>query len=270
MSEGQLDLFAGAGFHAETSVSGPVDQLRLDPATLGDGALIDALPRASLADCRALAAETVRRRLLQAIPALGALCRRFKGFGVEHAVPEQTAALAAFAAIGGREAADAVAQVLADHVVQGPGLRDAVAVAARLSATVPRDVLVSLLRHAAPEIRADACRCARPWPEVVTLVVELLSDLNDSVARAAAFALGRMGRPESLPVLLRLLRETPSTEAIEAVSGVANDECLVLLGRVARTRPDLAETVLSALDSTDAPRAAQIAAAVRRSAAQGE
>ena len=34
-----------------------------------------------------------RRRLTSAIPALEGLCRRFKGFGLEHAVPEQIAAL---------------------------------------------------------------------------------------------------------------------------------------------------------------------------------
>jgi hypothetical protein len=35
---------------------------------------------------------------------LEALCRRFKGFGIEYAIPKQTAALGAHGAIGGREA----------------------------------------------------------------------------------------------------------------------------------------------------------------------
>jgi hypothetical protein len=48
-----------------------------------------------------LAAEAGRRRLVGATAALEALCRRFKGFGTEHAVPEQIAALGALAGIGG-------------------------------------------------------------------------------------------------------------------------------------------------------------------------
>jgi hypothetical protein len=49
---------------------------------LDDAALIAAIPRASLGDCRALVREAGRRRLMAAIPALEALCRRFRRFGL--------------------------------------------------------------------------------------------------------------------------------------------------------------------------------------------
>ena len=87
------DLFAGAGLPAPRMAPVTIEQPGLTPAALANDALIAAIPDASLADCDGLAAEAGRRRLVQAIPALEALCRRFKGFGTEHAIPEQSAAL---------------------------------------------------------------------------------------------------------------------------------------------------------------------------------
>jgi hypothetical protein len=95
-------------------------------------------------------------------------------------------------------------------------------------------------------------------------MIDLLGDLNGFVASSAACSLGRMGRIEGQPALAMLLRQAPSIEVIDAASAVADEECLVLLGRVARTRADLTDAVLAALESNDDPRAAQIAAAIRR------
>jgi hypothetical protein len=47
---------------------------------------------------------------------LEALCRRFQGSGIEHAVPEQTAALEALARIGRSDAAHAVRRIIVDRV----------------------------------------------------------------------------------------------------------------------------------------------------------
>lgn len=202
--------------------------------------------------------------MVAAVPALEALCRRFKGFGTDHPVAEQTAALGGLAAIGGREAADAVARIVTDRVMQGPGLAQAVAAAARLGARVPRSVVASLLRDPSPDIRADACRFSNPWPEVIALLGDLLGDLNAPVSAAAACALGRMGRVESRPVLMRLLFEQSSAEVIEAIAAVADEACLILLGRLARSRPELAGKVMAVLEDADSPRAATVAAAIRR------
>jgi hypothetical protein len=108
MLEQQLDLFSAAGIPAEQ----PVPQgliLRPAVADLDDEALIAAIPAANLGDCAALTAEAARRRLAAAIPALEALCRRFSGFGIDHLVLEQSAALRALAAIGSRDAAQRLA-----------------------------------------------------------------------------------------------------------------------------------------------------------------
>jgi hypothetical protein len=102
--EHQLDLFDTAG-RPEVPVRAPAERPRLAAETLGDGDLVAAISRASLLDCAALTAEAVRRRLSDAIPALEALCRRFRGFGREQTVPEQVAALDALAGLGGPAAA---------------------------------------------------------------------------------------------------------------------------------------------------------------------
>src|SRR5258707_2318190 len=100
--------------------------------------------------------------------------------------------------------------------------------------------------------------------DVILILIDLLDDLDRRVAVSAASALGRMGRSETRPVLKGLLRDDPSEEVIDAVSSIADEECAVLLGRIARSRPALAEAALISLENVDDARAAGIAAAIRR------
>jgi hypothetical protein len=264
MSAEQPDLFSGGGFRVDQPSLDHPKRPRLVPADLDDAALIAAIPWVSFADCRALAGEAGRRRLVAAVPALEVLCRRFKGFGLQHVVPEQAAALDGLAAIGGRDAAAVVARTIIDKVVQGPGLSHAVSGAAQLRSNLPATIVVGLLRDADPGIREDACRCAQSQSEVVSLPFDLLDDLNSAVAKAAACALGRMGRVEARSRLVRLLRKDPSVEVIDAAASIADGECIVLLGRIARTRSDLADAALSTLRDIDDPRAAAVVAASSR------
>lgn len=148
--------------------------------------------------------------------------------------------------------------------MQGLGLRYAVEAAARLGVGLPNRTALLLLQHPWPEVRAGACCCVRRSAEVIAVLLELLGDLNGAVATEAACALGRMGRVESRGALARLLREEPTIDVIEAVCRVADEDCLALLGRIARGTTDLAEAALAALDSVEEPRAGEIAAAVRR------
>jgi hypothetical protein len=73
-----------------------------------------------------------------------------------------------------------------------------------------------------------------------------------------------MGRTEPR-LALRRLREAPSAAVIDSTSAVADEEYLVILGRIARTRPELADAALVALDSIGSSRAVKIAAVSRRS-----
>src|ERR1700736_2233124 len=61
---------------------------------------------------------------------------------------------------------------------------------------------------------------------------DLLDDLQRPVRMAAACALGLMGRNEVRPLLARYLREEPSAQLIDAVAPVADEEGIILLGRI--------------------------------------
>jgi HEAT repeat protein len=263
MSERQLDLFSEVG---EGVSQGSSQFIRRCPVSseMDDEELIAAIPESSLADSCILAAEAGRRRLSAAVPALATLCRRFAGFGTRCAVPEQAAALEGLAAIGGRDAAHAVSEMIERAVVQGPTLQIAVRSAARLGSLLSPDALRRLLRHAEPGIRAEACRCARPLPELISLLIDLLDDLDRTVVTSAAFALGRMGRIEARSILKSLLEDDPSEDVIDAVSSIADEECLVLLGRIARSNSALADAALNGLENVDDHRAMTIVAAIRR------
>src|ERR1700751_3343448 len=263
MFEWQLDLFSDVN---QGLSQGPSQLMRQCPASaeVDDEELIAAIPESSLADSCILAAEAGRRRLSAAVPALATLCRRFAGFGTHCAVPEQAAAFEGLAAIGGRAAAHAVFEMIEGGVVQGQTLQIAVRSAARLGSLLSPDALRRLLRHAEPGIRAEACRCARPLPELISLLIDLLDDLDRTVVTSAAFALGRMGRIEARPILKSLLDDDPSEDVIDAVSSIADEECLVLLGRIARSNLALADAALNGLENVDDHRAITIVAAIRR------
>jgi hypothetical protein len=269
MSDRQLDLFSDAGLRDAVPTMALSQPPRLVPSNLDDAALVATLPRARVADCHALSDEAGRRRLIAAIPALEALCRRFKGFGLEHKVPEQIAALNGLTTISTREAAAAVSRIITDNVVRGPGLRDAVHAAARLECRLPPATSMALLRHDDTQVRAAACGCVRPHADVIQLLIELLDDLNGEVVLAAACALGRAGRIEARPTLARLLWEAPTIEIIEAISPLADEDCIVQLGRIARTNPELSAAAVNALDAIDNPRALVVAAAIRGTASGG-
>jgi HEAT repeat protein len=255
----QLDLFRHIPAPAEPRPFDNAVRLAAAADTIEDEELLAALPYGGIADSLALAAEAGRRRMTAAVPALEALCCRFAGFGADRIVPEQAAAIDALAAIAGADAARALARLIARRIVQGPCLQEAVDAAARLGAKLPAGTVLELLRHDDPRVRADACRFAGLLLEAVPQLRELLDDLHRPVRMAAACALGHMGRNEVRPLLARYLREEPSAQLIDAVAPVADEECVILLGRIARTTPDLSQAALDALDAIDHPRAARIA-----------
>lgn len=227
-------------------------------ADLADQALVAMIPMAGLKETPALAAEAGRRRLPEAVPALQALCRRFSGFGRERAVPEQWAALEALAAIGGTAAAHAITAMIVERVVEGPNRAHAVDVAARLGARLPQTTLRELMDDPDAGLRAAACACAGQQLALAPRLHELARDEVGEVRSAAACALGRMGRREALPTLTRLLREEPSAAVIDAVAAIADEDCVILLGRIARTRPELLELVRDNLAAIGHPRARQL------------
>ncbi len=265
----QLDLFRHVPAPAEPPPCNDVARPVIGSDGIEDEELLAALPHAGLADSVALAAEAGRRHMTAAIPALEALCGRFSGFGADRIVPEQAAAIDALAQIGGADAARALARLIVRRTVQGPCLQRAVTAAAYVGAKLPAATVMELLRHDDPQIRADACRFAQASPEMVAQLHDLLDDLQRPVRMAAACALAVMGRNEVRSLLARYLREEPSALLIDAVAPVADEECIILLGRIARTMPDLSAAALDALDAIDHPRASRIAAEIGASSSNG-
>jgi HEAT repeat protein len=251
----QLDLFAS---HRRTPPAPPARPTTRPPSALDAAELIAAIPDGGLIEAPGLALEAGRRGLRAAVPALERLLRRFTGFGADGVVPEQAAAIEALATIGGGEAARAVARAIAQGVVQGPGLKPAMAAAARLGAPVPAAVVLSLLRHPDPALRREACRCVRGWQQAAPALIELLEDPSAEARTAAACALGRLGHRVALPTLALLLRTAPTPDVIEAVALIADEDCVILLARIARRMPALADAVRDALEAADHPRAAQL------------
>jgi len=217
----QLDLFNLSAGPAERSLPGGTAGRVVACDTLDDDSLLAAIPGAGMRETVVLVAEAGRRRLPTAIPVLETLCRRFAGFGADRIVPEQAAALDAIVLIGGSDAAQTLARLIAQRVVQGPCLRQAVAAAARLAARLRPGTVMDLLRRDELQIRADACRCTLRSEEAIPLLRELLDDLHRDVRIAAACALGRMGRSEVRGLLLGYLREEILDELGLSVSEAA-------------------------------------------------
>jgi HEAT repeat protein len=265
----QLDLFRQPPAPAEPPPSYEVTQPVIGSDGIEDEELLAALPYAGIRDSCVLAAEAGRRRMIAAVPGLEALCRRFSGFGADRIVPEQAAAIDALALIAGRDAANALARLITKKIVQGPCLLQATAAAAGLGARLPASAVMDLLCHDDWRIRAEACRFVQSSPEIVARLRDLLDDLHRPVRLAAACALGLIGRDEVRPLLARYLREEPSAQLIDAVVPVADEECVILLGRIARTMPHLSKAALDALEIVDNPRAARMAAQLRVSSSDG-
>ena len=152
--------------------------------------------------------------------------------------------------------------------MQAPAVRVAVAAAAQLNSDLPAAVVLALLRHSDRSFRAAACQCARTLSEAIPILIDLLNDLDREVSGSAACALGHLGRPEARPALIRLLGTAPSPEVIDAMATVADEGCVVLLARIARTKPGIARAARDALDRIDHPRAAQLLAALTPSQGQ--
>jgi len=263
MTKTQPDLFSGGGVTPEHRTQPDSEVPSISPAELDNDTLLAVIMEAGLADSPSLIAEAVRREMPAAVSVLEKLCFRFAGFGTDLLIPEQKAALQALAAIGGQKAALSVVRLIVKAAVQGPTLKVAVNVAAQLGSNLPGDMVRQLLGHADAEVRADACRCARAAPDTIFILIGLLEDLNRGVNVAAACALGRMGNRDALPMLSRMLRDAPSAEIIDAISGVADEDSIILLGRLLQTESALSSVVRDALDAIDHPRAAQITGTMR-------
>ena len=264
----QLDLFGDRPDRDTPSHGSSVE--RIAHESMSDDDLIAAIPDVTLADAFAITAEAGKRGLMAAVPALISLCNRFVGYGASAVAPEQVAALDALGEIGGQEAAHAVSWLIVKRIVQGPTLLTALTVASQLGVVLPGDFALSLLQHPNPLIRAAGCGCVRAGHDVIVALLSLMGDPDSEVAIASACALGRVGHNEALRPLKRYLAERPSRRIIEALARVADEEAIVLLARTGRARRELTNSVISALEHIESPKALSAADALKKFSRQTE
>lgn len=268
----QLDLFAWPGRDG-ASRSLPAAGPPVRPPTAVD---VEALPAPDL--LRALErlldgtvgvagigprliGEVARRRLSEAVPTLVLLCRLHAGFDRARAVPEVVAVLEALSALA---AADAAGEVLR-LVEQGAFGPMATAAALRFFAAVRHRPAARFARpalsHEHVAVRAAACALVAGLglQEAVERLRELSTDVDGDVAAAAALACAHLGDHTAKPLLERRLRMAAATEIAplaRALSGIADADTVVLLGRAAeRAEPPVRQAIVEALGQIEAPAA---------------
>jgi hypothetical protein len=202
--------------------------------------------------------EIGRRVLSAAIPALERFCRLYAAFGVGGISREQDAALDSLALIGGTEAAQAVIRLIERGDVQGATLKKALNLAAVVGGILPVKLVEAFLGADDPALRGAACRLAWRWLSLAPILVGLLDDIDVEVKISAACALGNMGGQEAMPMLLALLRASPSSDIIDATVSIADEQCIVELGRLARSGTNLSAAAFASLESIDHPLAEKL------------
>ena len=100
------------------------------------------------------------------------------------------------------------------------------------------------------------------------MLVSMINDPDDEVAIASACALGRMGRIEGRGYLKGHLLEKPSRRIVEALVRVADEEAIVFLARTGRARRELTDSVITALEEIETPRALEVAGALKKFSGQ--
>ena len=236
----------------------------LRPDTLSDDEILDRLPAVGLREALLLCGLVVERKLGdRAVPALDRLWRRFKGFGRERSLPEQEAVVETLALIGTEGAKDLLARIVAAADLPPPLLPVSLRAALAAGLGLPRGFAGPLLCHADPQVRACAAGLGRFGRHDIAALEGLIDDTHPPARRAAAVAPGRLGRVSAKTVLLEELRRDPASEIVAVLSGIADDDIAVHLGRCAGAHPALAGTIAANLEEMQTDLSLKIARRIR-------
>lgn len=255
---GQYDLFGACEAPRSSGVAEPSPKSGAPAREMSDQALCASIATVTLSDAAQILGEVARRRLTNAVPCLAGLIRRFKGFETRRPIIEQTEAVAALVAIGGPEAAAVLRSAIEHGEFNRANLGAALRAAAGLSIRLEPSVVEAALGHDEAEIRLAACAFVSARPGVIAHLLERLGDADERVKIAAACALGDLGRIEARPVLLGLLRTSPSVAIIEAAVGVADEAMIVQLGKLAREQDRFRDSVVQALEDCELEMASKV------------
>ena len=257
----QLDLFAERGGveprHSPEAAASSAPALAVD--SLSDDELLELIPNAGPSNVEAVCSEVVSRSLQATVPALEALWRRFSGFGIEKPLREQLAVVDTLARLGGTDARAALRRIVLWKGLPASLLPAALQAAASAGLALPAPFVDPLLDHENAAVRSTAFALAASANVPADRLHASLFDRSAANRRAAAVALGLRGDSRARQPLFDELERSPSTEIIEAVATVWDDDAIVRLGRCARRRPRLAGAVLDALREIGSPRADVVA-----------
>ena len=256
----QPDLFAERGTVRARRVPEPMASPAAAPVeTLSDDDLFASLEKAGPSNVEAVCSEIVSRSLEAAVPALAALWRRFAGFGVETPLREQLAVLDTLARLGGTDARSTLREIVLSKGLPTSLLPAAARAAASAGLALPAAFVGPLLDHEDAAVRGAAFVLAARTDVPADRLREGLFDRSAANRRAAAVALGLRGDASARQPLCDELARCPSTEVIDAITAVWDDDAIVHLGRCARRHPRLAGAVVDALRDIASPRAHTVA-----------
>ena len=256
----QPDLFAERGTVTPRRAPAPMASCAATPVeTLTADELLELVPKAGPSNVEAVCAQVVARSLEAAVPALEALWWRFTGFGIERPLREQLAVVDTLARLGRTDARSALRRIVLSKALPASLLPGALQAAAQAGLALPAGFVGPLLGHGDTEVRAAAFALAARADVPADRLREGLFDRSAANRRLAAIALGLRGDARARRPLYDELARSPSTEVIEAVAAVWDDDAIVHLGRCARRHPRLAGAVLDALRDIGSPRAKAVA-----------
>ena len=207
----------------------------------------------------ALCAEMVSRSLEAAVPALEELWRRFAGYGIGAPLVEQRAVLGTLAQLDCEAARAALKGIVLSKGLPASLLPAALRAAADAGLALPVAFVGPLLDHGDIAVREPAFALALKAGVRSDRLRDGLGDASASVRRSAALAMGKRGDAGAREALIGELGGNPSSEVIEALALVADDDVVVHLGRCAARHPALAGTVLDILRDMESAKAARLA-----------
>ena len=256
----QLDLFAERGRVIVRRVPEPMVTPAATPVEAhSDDELLESIQKAGPSNIEAVCSEIVSRSLKAAVPALEALWERFAGFGVEKPLREQLAVLHTLARLGGMDARSTLRGIVLSKGLPASLLPAASQAAASAGLALPAAFVGPLLDHEDAEVRGAAFVLAARTDVRTDRLREGLFDRSAANRRAAAIALGLRGDASARQPLYDELVRYPSTEVIEAIAAVSDDDAIVHIGRCARRHPRFAGAVVDALREIATPRAHTVA-----------
>ena len=267
MAEGQLDLFDDGGqIDGERVPTRLVEDAGETVGRLADGELIAMLPQADRSSVEALCSQVVSRSLEAAVPALERLWRRFAGFGVWVPFLEQRAVLDTLARVDGAAARAALKRVVLSKGLPASLLPAALRAAAEAGLALPASFVALLLDHEDVAVREPAFALALKAGIGGDRLRDGLIDPSACVQRLAAVALGNRRDAGAREWLIGELARNSSTEVIEALAAIRDDDAMVHLGRCPARHPALAGTVVAILRCMESAKAERF---VRRLEAGG-